>query len=80
VIDKDLFMYLTKKAGYSLQDVAAWWGVGLGAVYKRLCGQVELRRSEMEIWMQKVGVADAGPIFFARTVANTLPTEAPAAR
>lgn len=79
LVDKDLFIYLTKKAGFTLQDVAGWWGVSLGAVYKRLGGQVELRRSEMEIWMQKVGVTDAGPVFFKGVVANTLQPNASAA-
>lgn len=78
-VDKNLFIYLTKAAGFDLQDVADWWGVGLGAVYRRLNGEVEIRRSEMDIWMQKVGVTDAGPVFFAVSVANTKPTEAPAA-
>jgi hypothetical protein len=78
-VDKNLFIYLTKAAGFDLQDVADWWGVGLGAVYRRLKGEVEIRRSEMDIWMQKVGVKDAGPVFFAVSVANTKPTEAPAA-
>lgn len=78
-IDKNLFIYLTKAAGFELQDVADWWDVGLGAVYRRLNGEVELRRSEMEIWMQKVGVKDAGPIFFGGLVANSALTDAPAA-
>ena len=73
-VDKNLFIYLTKAAGYDLQDVGVWWGVGLGAVYKRLNGEVEIRRSEMEIWMRKVGVTDAGPIFFGALVADTLQT------
>lgn len=79
MIDKDLFCYLTKKAGFGLQDVADWWGVGLGAVYKRLNGTVELRRSEMDVWMQKVGVTDAGPIFFPSAVTDSLRSETPAA-
>ena len=78
-VDKDLFIYLTKKAGFTLQDVADWWGVALSAVYKRLNGQVELRRSEMEIWMQKVGVTDAGPVFFKAVVADSLPNPRQAA-
>ena len=79
MVDKDLFIYLTKKAGFTLQDVARAWGVGLGAVYKRLSGQVELRRSEMEIWMRMVGVTDAGPVFFGAVVADTLQADRPAA-
>lgn len=72
LVDRNLFIYLTKAAGFTLQDVADWWGVALGAVYKRLNGQIEPRRSEMEIWMQKVGVTDAGPVFFKASVANSL--------
>lgn len=78
-VDKNLFCYLTKNAGHTLQDVADLWGVGLGAVYKRLNGEVELRRSEMEKWMQLVGVTDAGPIFFGALVANTKPNQPSAA-
>lgn len=78
-VDKNLFIYLTKAAGYDLQDVAKWWDVGLGAVYRRLNGEVELRRTEMEVWMRKVGVTDAGPIFFGGLVANSALTEAPVA-
>lgn len=70
-IDKNLFVYLTKKAGYTLQDVAKLWGVGLGAVYKRLRGEVDIRRSEMDSWMQMVGVKDAGPVFFGGHVTDT---------
>lgn len=70
-IDKNLFIYLTKAAGYTLEDVAGWWDVALGAVYRRLSGEVEIRRSEMEIWMKKVGVTDAGPIFFGGLVTET---------
>jgi hypothetical protein len=71
-VDKNLFIYLTKKAGYDLQDVADRWGVGLGAVYKRLNGEVDIRRGEMESWMRLVGVTDAGPIFFGALVAEKL--------
>lgn len=79
MVDKNLFVYLTKKAGYDLRDVAAWWDVSLGAVYKRIRGDVELRRGEMEIWMQKVGVTDAGPIFFPGVVTETLQSQPSAA-
>jgi len=79
MVDKNLFIYLTKSAGFDLLDVADWWGVGLGALYKRLNGQVELRRSEMEIWMRKVGCTDAGPVFFGGLVANSPLSAAPAA-
>lgn len=72
MLDRHLFIYLTKKAGYTLQDVAKLWGLeNVSGVYKRLTGEVELRRSEMESWMDFVGVRDAGPIFFPRFVAET---------
>lgn len=72
MIDRDLFIYLTKKAGYTLQDVAERWKLeSLTGVYKRLSGEVEIRRSEMESWMDMVGVKDAGPIFFPKFVAET---------
>lgn len=71
-IDKNLFCYLTKRAGYDIPDVAEWWGVGVVAVYRRLNGEVEIRRNEMEIWMRKVGVTDAGPVFFGALVADSL--------
>lgn len=70
MLDRDLFIYLTKKAGYTLYDVAKLWELEhVSGVYKRLTGEVELRRSEMESWMDFVGVRDAGPVFFPRFVA-----------
>lgn len=72
MLDKNLFVYLTKKAGYTLQDVAELWQLeNVSGVYKRLNGEIELRRSEMESWMALVGVKDAGPIFFPRFVTET---------
>lgn len=78
-IDVNLFDYLTKKAGYTRQDVADIWGVGLSGVTKRLNGEVEIRRSEMDSWMRLVGVYDAGPVFFSSLVANTLHDGGPTA-
>jgi hypothetical protein len=79
-IDRNLFMYLTKRAGKSMQDVADAWKVPLSGVYKRLTGEVEIRRGEMESWMLLVGVGDAGPVFFPAVVAHAqqpaLPTAA----
>lgn len=72
MIDKNLFIYLTKKAGYTLLDVAKLWQLeSVSGVYKRLNGEIELRRSEIESWMKLVGIEDAGPIFFPRFVADT---------
>ena len=70
VIDKNLFVYLTKRAGYDMDDVAELWGVPRSGVTKRLNGGVEIRRSEMESWMQMVGATDAGPVFFPAIVAG----------
>lgn len=79
MIDRNLFIYLTKRAGKTLQDVADVWNVPLSGVYKRINGDVELRRSEMELWMHLVGVRDAGPIFFPAFVADTQRSAVPAA-
>jgi hypothetical protein len=76
-IDKNLFVYLTKRAGHTLQDVADLWGVGSSGVTKRLNGEVEIRRSEMESWMRLVGCTDAGPVFFAGLVADTIQNSDP---
>lgn len=74
-IDINLFVYLTKRAGYDMEDVAQLWGVQRSGVTKRLNGEVELRRSEMEAWMQMVGAVDAGPVFFPAVVAQRQPGE-----
>ena len=72
MIDRHLFVYLTKSSGHTLEDVRKLWELeSISGVYKRLTGEIELRRSEMESWMELVGVKDAGPIFFPRFVANT---------
>lgn len=69
-LDKNLFIYLTKKSGHTLQDVADLWGISLPGVYKRLNGVLEVRRDEMASWMQLTGVKDAGPVFFPDFVAE----------
>lgn len=69
MIDRNLFVYLTKRAGFTLQDVADRLKLPLTGLYKRLRGEVEFRRDEMESWMEMVGARDAGPIFFPRIVA-----------
>lgn len=77
-VDKNLFLYLTKRAGLDLTKVAKLWGLSsVVSVYKRLNGEVELRRDEMESWMAAVGVGDAGPIFFPAFVADTQPAATP---
>lgn len=78
MIDRNLFIYLTKRAGKTLQDVADAWNVPISGVYKRINGDVELRRSEMECWMLLVGVRDAGPIFFPAFVADSQHSAVPA--
>lgn len=70
MIDRNLFVYLTKAAGKTLQDVADLWQINLTGVYKRLGGEVEIRRDEMEGWMRLVGTTNAGPVFFPALVAD----------
>lgn len=77
VIDKNLFVYLTKRAGYDMDDVADLWGIPRSGVSKRLNGEVDIRRSEMESWMRMVGAADAGPVFFPAVVAEVQPVQIP---
>ena len=78
VIDVNLFEYLTKRAGYTLDDVAKMWDVSRSGVTRRLNGEVELRRSEMEAWMQMVGAVDAGPVFFPALLRVSNPIAEPA--
>ena len=65
-IDKNLFTYLTRSAGYDMDTVAALWGCSRSCVSARINGRVKLTRADMEAWMRLVGVADAGPVFFFR--------------
>ena len=78
MLDKNLFIYLTKRSGHTLSDVAELWDVPLSGVYKRLNEEIELRRDQMESWMLMVGARDAGPVFFPVLVAYSQP-DAPAA-
>jgi hypothetical protein len=70
-IDKNLFTYLTRRAGYDMDDVAKLWGCDRSGVSRRLSGAVKLTRDDMEAWMRLVGVADAGPVFFPAIVTET---------
>ena len=68
-IDKNLFTYLTRRAGYNMDDVAKLWGCSRSGVSARINGRWKLTRDQMEAWMLLVGVADAGPVFFPSFVA-----------
>jgi hypothetical protein len=70
-IDKNLFTYLTRRAGYDMDDVAKLWGCDRSGVSRRLSGAVKLTRDDMEAWMRLVGVADAGPVFFPAVVTDS---------
>lgn len=65
MIDRNLFEYLTKSAGHTMADVAEAMGISASGLSRRLNGEVEFRRTEMEAWMRLTGVKDAGPVFFA---------------
>lgn len=71
-IDKNLFTYLTRRAGYTMEDVARLWGCDRSGVSARINGRVKLTRDMMEAWARLVGVADPGPVFFPAIVAETV--------
>lgn len=75
-VDKNLFTYLTRRAGYDMDDVARIWNCDRSGVSRRLSGAVKLTRDDMEAWMRLVGVADAGPVFFPAIVADSVQSPA----
>ena len=76
-IDKNLFTYLTRNAGYDMDDVAALWKCSRSGVSARINGRAKLTRDMMEAWMRLVGAADAGPVFFPAFVAEKQPVNSP---
>jgi len=71
MIDRALFEYETKRSGHTMTEAAEAMGFSPSGLSRRLNGEVEFRRTEMEAWMRLTGVIDAGPIFFASFVAST---------
>lgn len=71
MVDKNLFVYLTKKSGHSLGEAAEAMRLSPPSLSKRLSGATSFRQSEMEAWMVLAGVTDAGPVFFPAFVADS---------
>lgn len=64
MVDKNLFVYLTKSTGHTLTEAAAAMHLPLSALNRRLNGHIEFRGAEMRAWMALTGTTDAGPVFF----------------
>lgn len=64
MVDKNLFVYLTKSTGHSLAEAAAAMNLPVSSLNRRLNGHVAFKAPEMEAWMKLTGVTDAGPVFF----------------
>ena len=77
MVDKELFIYLTRKAGYRLQDAAKAMGLKPNALSQRLNGKTPFKLKEMEAWMELVGCDNAGPVFFPRLCRGRLPADPP---
>ena len=71
MIDRALFEYETKRSGHTMAEVAEAMGLSASGLSRRLTGETEFRRVEMEAWMQLTGVKDAGPVFFPPDAAQT---------
>lgn len=64
MVDRLLFTYISKKAGYSLSEVAKALGLTTSQLSRRLNGRIEFRRDEMEKWCILVGCMDLLSVFF----------------
>ena len=80
MVDRELFVYLTHKAGYRLQDAAKAMGLKPNALSMRLSGKTPFKLNEMEAWMDLVGCDNAGPVVFprlCRLCRGNLPADSP---
>lgn len=77
MVDKLLFEYLTRKAGYTLDDVAKRLGFVRSQLSRRLNGELEFKRDEMEAWCEMVGATleGLGAVFFPKLKKNTSPPD-----
>ena len=75
MVDKLLFEYLTRKAGYTLDDVAERLGFVRSQLSRRLNGEMEFKRNEMEAWAEMIGATleEVGAVFFPRLKTNATP-------
>jgi hypothetical protein len=63
---KKAFVPALVRKGYSLNDVAQWLGIGIGAVVRRVAQNGDFSRSEMQMIINKMGLtaAEAMGLFF----------------
>lgn len=64
MVDRLLFQYISKTKGFSLGDIAEHLGLSRSQLSRRLNGQIEFRRDEMQKWCELVGCTNLVPVFF----------------
>lgn len=73
MVDKNLFIYLTRSSGHDLGDAAEAMGMTRSQLSRRLSGEIPFRDNEMASWMALVGCTNAGPVFFPHLCAGQDP-------
>lgn len=71
MVDRNLFEFVTKSTGHSLDEAAEAMGLSRSGLSRRLNGEIQFRHDEMAKWLQLTGTKDAGPVFFAEESACT---------
>lgn len=65
-MDRDRFEYEMKKAGYKTPESRAEaWNLSISAYYRRISGECECTKSEIERIADLLGWEIAGAIFFS---------------
>lgn len=70
MVNKLLFVYTTRSAGYSMDMIAKELRLTRASLSKKLNGKSEFRSNEIEAWGTAVGVQYITPVFFPSLVSS----------
>lgn len=63
-MDKNLFIYLTLQAGYTIPEMAKLLSLSTRELENRLDHLAEFNLAEMQAWAGFIGCSNPGPVFF----------------
>lgn len=69
MFDKKLFKKVVSDKGYSLSQVAKLIGIDAATLYRKMNGESDFYRSEIQKICRALEINDPMPIFFAQEIA-----------
>lgn len=73
MVNKLLFIYKTRAAGYSMEEIAKLLHLTRTGLSQRLNNKIEFKAKEIETWGQLIGPVFVTPVFFPSLVSFSQP-------